>query len=400
MPREPAVASVDPRTSIAWYLGRLPSSLGIVPRMVAIIVVAAVVALPLVSVDVSVRGTGLVRPSIEKHDLKIAAMGVVDSVFVRLGQEVQAGQRLIRLRTDAQRARFDELSRQLLEREASIHDLRRLGTLDTTTLLGRTRRAIPLGTDRWRADLSRLRQQLQEADLRIHERRMTWDRLRELARGNHVAPAELDNADVALRLSIAGLRTVIEQARAEWAAQLRLAEEERYALEQQRAAVSAEVQQAELVAPVAGTIEQWQPLAAGSRVTVGDRIGVVSPTGTRLVADVAVSPVDIGQLRVGMPVRLHVDAFDYRVWGAIDGMVLAVGDDFLPGNDQRPAFRVVVAPSRATLTLGNGARGDLRKGMSLTARFVVARRSLLQLLIDDAGDWLDPRVTSPVRLRN
>jgi hypothetical protein len=36
-------------------------------------------------------------------------------------------------------------------------------------------------------------------------------------------------------------------------------------------------------------------------------------------------------------------------------------------------------------------RGDLKKGLTLTARYVVARRSLLQILHDDASAWLNPQ---------
>jgi len=35
--------------------------------------------------------------------------------------------------------------------------------------------------------------------------------------------------------------------------------------------------------------------------------------------------------------------------------------------------------------------GELSKGMTGSARFVTARRTLLQILYQDASEWLDPQ---------
>ena len=42
------------------------------------------------------------------------------------------------------------------------------------------------------------------------------------------------------------------------------------------------------------------------------------------------------------------------------------------------------------LHLKNGFKGNLKKGMTLQARFVVARRSLWELLFDKVDDWVNP----------
>jgi HlyD family secretion protein len=53
-------------------------------------------------------------------------------------------------------------------------------------------------------------------------------------------------------------------------------------------------------------------------------------------------------------------------------------------------FKVRCELAQRELVLPSGVRGTLRKGMTLQARFLVARRSLLQLLRDDLSSWLDP----------
>ena len=126
---------------------------------------------------------------------------------------------------------------------------------------------------------------------------------------------------------------------------------------------------------------------AGVRPT-GEQLAVISPD-TTLVADVYVTPRDIGLLRVGTVARLLIDAFDYNAWGVVPGRITQISDDFVL-LDRRPVFKVRCQLDRHELVLANGVRGALRKGMTLQARFLIARRSLLQLLYDDLASWLDP----------
>jgi membrane fusion protein, peptide pheromone/bacteriocin exporter len=42
------------------------------------------------------------------------------------------------------------------------------------------------------------------------------------------------------------------------------------------------------------------------------------------------------------------------------------------------------------LSLRNGYRGRLKKGMTVQARFIIAKRSLWQLLYDKADNWVNP----------
>jgi HlyD family secretion protein len=44
------------------------------------------------------------------------------------------------------------------------------------------------------------------------------------------------------------------------------------------------------------------------------------------------------------------------------------------------------------LRLKSGQEGEIKKGMTFNARFVIARRSLFQLLYDKVDDWLNPLV--------
>lgn len=134
----------------------------------------------------------------------------------------------------------------------------------------------------------------------------------------------------------------------------------------------------------------FAPLAPGAFVQQGQRLGDLSPDDA-LVAEVYVSPRDVGQIQPGQAVRMQVDAFHYTEWGMLRGTVKRVADDFtMRGNVSQPVFRVFVAPESLELVMRNGLRAEVRKGMTLQARFIVARRSLFSLIYESASHWMNP----------
>ena len=92
-----------------------------------------------------------------------------------------------------------------------------------------------------------------------------------------------------------------------------------------------------------------------------------------------------------MPVVLQVDAFNYNEWGTVTGKIASISSDIVIVNDQ-PAFKVRSTINQDHLTLKNGYRGTLKKGMTVHARFLVNERNLYQLLYDNVENWLNPMV--------
>jgi HlyD family secretion protein len=207
--------------------------------------------------------------------------------------------------------------------------------------------------------------------------------------------AEVEERRHALAEARAALRVVAERYRSRWQSELAATGADRKALESDLA----EFQQARawhrIASPVNGTVEELASVAPGSFVQAGDRLAVISPDSTK-VAEVYISPQDVGLIRVGMPVRLQIDAFRYTDWGFIPARVTEIANDFTLVNEV-PVFRVRCTLEQDRLHLPNGATGVVKKGMTLRAHFVMARRSVLNLLRDDVSDWIDPRASGPTR---
>jgi adhesin transport system membrane fusion protein len=67
----------------------------------------------------------------------------------------------------------------------------------------------------------------------------------------------------------------------------------------------------------------------GGVLRAGDEMMQISPTEGDMVFEVKINPVDIGQLSPGLPVTIKLDAFDYSVYGSLEGTLTYISSDTL-----------------------------------------------------------------------
>jgi hypothetical protein len=144
-----------------------------------------------------------------------------------------------------------------------------------------------------------------------------------------------------------------------------------------------------VISPVAGEIIRSAEVQNGGFVSYNQLIAEISPDG-ELLATCFVKPSDIGMIYEDQPVLIQVDAFKYNEWGMLKGRIADISDDMIIEGNSNALFRVRCTLENKTLTLKNGYSAVMKKGMSMTARMLVTRRSLFNLLFDKADKWFNP----------
>lgn len=86
--------------SIETYIYQHTTKSQIIYWIVLAAVTAVMIALPFIYVDISVQGSGVVRPVTEKTEIKSSITELIDSVYVREGDQVNKGDVLLRFRTN------------------------------------------------------------------------------------------------------------------------------------------------------------------------------------------------------------------------------------------------------------------------------------------------------------
>jgi multidrug resistance efflux pump len=374
------------KDSIEQHLARHSSRSQAIYVTIVIVLLAGIASLPLLNVDVSVQSAGVIRPLTEKHEVRVATPGVVERMLVRQNQTVHKGEPILVLQSGRLKTRDRLLDNRVAENRASIDDLEMLtGPRGQVGLAGRLR------SPRYRQEYTRYTNAISENQLRQDQAIREAERARVMFERSLISRVELEDREFQLSQLRAEAALLRERQLADWQTALTAAQTELAELLGQQADVAEQSTLSTVVAPITGTVEQVAALSRGSFVQGGDALAVISPSSS-LMADVYVSPRDIGLLRVGAPVRLQIDAFNYTEWGFVTGRVQEISSDFIMV-DQQPIFTVKCALDQDHLTLKNGFKGPLKKGMTLQARFVIARRSLFQLLYDDVNDWLNPALS-------
>jgi len=341
-------------------------------------VIATAAALPLIKVNVTVRSPGIIRPATEKQEIHALVSALAAQVLVRDNQTVGPGDVIVLLRATALDDRAALLAARVTEKQSLLADL--------TLLLSRNDPA--LHTADYQREYRQFVTEVRDNRLAQERARRETARVRDLYGTQSTTASDLEDKEFQLAQLQSQGRMILERYRTRWQTALTSLRTDLQDLASQQAQVAEQRAAYTITAPASGTVELVASLSPGSPVQEGELLAVISPRSD-LVAQVYVAPRDIGLLHPGMAVRMMVDAFNYTDWGVIEGSVTEISDDFVEV-DGRPMFKVTCALARTRLSLANGFTSTVRKGMTLQARFVVAERSLLQLLRDDVNDWLNP----------
>jgi multidrug resistance efflux pump len=347
---------------------------------------SALIALPIVHVDVSIQASGRVRPAVERSTIVARVAGFVSSIRVHDNDLVHVGDTLLTLDSQALQAKWDFVSTQLDEVGKELADLHCL--LDNLA----NKQPVTLGdlqTARYIAEYQKFDTQCRNASLKIDRTDREMSRTKQLLANRVVASREFDESSFNASEARAESEVINRQTIAQWHA-------DKVQRQTQLERLRAEARQLEdeknlysVKAPVDGTIMGFEGLVKGSYVQAGQRIADISPTSD-FVLDVSVLPKDIGRVFNGQTVKIQVDAYPYTIWGLLPGRVLTVSADYLQESQRSGAFKVIVRPDRDYLQTRDGLTGTLKKGMTATARFFVARRSLWELAYEDMDKLFNP----------
>ncbi|WP_241774895.1 HlyD family efflux transporter periplasmic adaptor subunit [Flavobacterium sp. Leaf82] len=147
-----------------------------------------------------------------------------------------------------------------------------------------------------------------------------------------------------------------------------------------------------VLAPISGTIENFSGIQKGSFINASQSIATIS-AADHLIVENNVSPADIGLIKKNQKVKFQLDAFNYNQWGLLEGKVIDI-DRNITIQGEHAFFKVRCAFNSTTLKLKSGYQSNVSKGMTLTTRYIIIRRSLFDLLFDKMDDWLNPKQLS------
>lgn len=333
-----------------------------------------------IKTKISVQSAGLIRSMSEPVELISPVVAEVKSTNMTENKFVHQGDTLIWLNNEKLAERNKHLNTLITQNNDYLSDLKLM--LDF--------RYSSLKTELFKSVHAQYRQKSAEYDLQIEILRKSFDRTQSLFEKKVVPLTEKEDHEFQLEKAIEAKNIFVRQSRSEWqklTTEYKLANQN---YENEINGLSRDFENYFILSPCAGHITNYNGLQSGSYVTTGQTIAVISPDD-ELVTEHLVPPKDIGYLEKAMPVVFQIDAYNYNQWGLATGEITDISNEVYIVNNQ-PYFRVRCSLNEQFLSLKNGYKGYLKKGLTTTARFQVTERTLAQLLFDKADNWLNPKL--------
>jgi multidrug resistance efflux pump len=333
-----------------------------------------------IKTKISVQCSGLIRSMSEPVDLISPIVAEVKSINIAENKFVSKGDTLLWLNNQKLAERNEHLNSLIAQNNDYLSDLFQM--LDI--------RYASLKTELYKSVYAQYNQKLADHNLQIEILRKTFDRTQLLFEKKVVPLAEKEEQEFNLEKSIESKSIFIQQSRSDWQ---KLTAEYKLANDKYQNEIDGLLRDFEnyfILSPCVGHITNFSGIKPGSYVTTGQRIAVISPED-ELVSEHLVPPKDIGFLEKAMPVVFQVDAYNYNQWGLASGVITDISNEVYILNSQ-PYFRVRCSLNEQFLSLKNGYKGYLKKGLTTNASFQVTERTLAQLLFDKADNWLNPNL--------
>jgi adhesin transport system membrane fusion protein len=141
------------------------------------------------------------------------------------------------------------------------------------------------------------------------------------------------------------------------------------------------LERSEIRSPVDGIVNDVQNTTIGGFVGPGEKIMQVVPIGDKLLVEARVRPSDIAFIRVNHRANVKVTAYDFSIYGGLEGKVVQISADSIYDEVKQEAyFTVIVETDRAWLQSAD-KKLPITPGMICDVEILTGRKSILSYLL-------------------
>ena len=336
-------------------------------------------------IDQVTRASGSVIASDRTQEIQALEGGIITTLTVKEGDNVKKGQLLVILEEERAKAAVDNSATKIaalqakvsrLEAELFNRPLKFSPSLDAypeyianqTALYNRRRQAIE-------QDIRSL-----EAILRLSQQELNMNE--PLLKYGDVSQADV----IRLRRQVADIQSQISNKRNKYFEEaqndLTKTQEELESEQEQMRDRTQVLQEKRLIAPTDGKVNNIKITTLGGVVKPGEVVMQILPTNSSLIVEVKVKPTDIADVSIGQKANIKLDAYDYSIYGTLDGVVSYISPDSLMQSTPRgeePYYRVQIKII-GTEFKDRQQKIQIKPGMTVNVDIKAKQRTVLSYL--------------------
>jgi len=139
----------------------------------------------------------------------------------------------------------------------------------------------------------------------------------------------------------------------------------------------------EVRSPMDGIVRNVRLTTLGGVAKPGEEIMQIVPVDDDLIIEAKVKPSDIAFVKPGLPATIKLDAYDYSIYGTLEGEVIYISADTLDvdvRSNEQPYYRVQIKTSIHNLVSKKNERIDVQPGMTAVAEIKTGKKTVLHYL--------------------
>ncbi|MFY9809962.1 HlyD family type I secretion periplasmic adaptor subunit [Aquabacterium sp.] len=346
-------------------------------------------------IDQVTRAPGQVIASSRTQIIQSSDGGVVEAVLVKEGDQVTKGQMLVKLDTTKAEASF-------LETRAKANALRATRARLNAEIFG--------GTPKFPEEVTKYPQFISNQLLLLSKRRQAISSeisalqgIRELAQRELqmnqplLATGDISMAEVLkIQRQVADLEAQIVNKRNKYLqdtqAELGKVEEDLAGVEQLLAQRKDQLERTHLVSPVSGVVKNVRITTIGGVVKASEEVMQIVPMDDDLVVEAKVRPADIAFLKPGLDASVKIDAYDYTVYGSLNGKLAYISADTLTEDlkqNEQAYYRVQVRTTSKQFSGRSSHHMEIQPGMTATVEIKTGSNTVLRYLMKPLVKTID-----------
>ena len=338
-------------------------------------------------IDQITRAQGQIIPSSRTQIIQAPDGGVIEKLLVREGAEVDRGELLVR---------FDQTKAEASYREAEF----KVAGLSAT--VARLRSEVFGGEPIFKPETMQFPEFRQnQTDLLRKRRESLESEIRAIERMKVLAQRELDMTKPLLKTGDVSMAEVLRLERlvAEQEGQItnrtnkyqQDSQSELNKLEEELAGAKESLIQrknlldnTELRAPVNGTVKNVRVTTRGGVLRPGDELMQIVPVDDALIVEAKVKPSDVAFLKPDQDVVIKIDAYDYTIYGSLEGKLTYISADTLNEDikqGEQAYYRVQVKTESPRFNRRPNENLQLQPGMTATIEIKTGGNTVLKYLL-------------------
>lgn len=351
------------------------------------LLLVAVIWASLSKLDVVITSTGNIQPEGNLQIVQTYAGGIVNTINVKEGVHVEAGDTLLTLNTDSididenqllNQKRIIEIQQQLYKKILEGEDISVIDYSDYNEQELSYIRTITDSDMSYKNKLKSLENEKENAEINLKIAQLQLEQYKEIGseRQNQIQSAQVEQ----YKLNVDNADIQIKDAKTQYSQQINsyiseLSEKkkdidnnlEKYALSKEYQTI---------IAPVSGYINSLNVNTIGETVASAQELVTIVPDNTPLEMLCYVKNMDISDIREGMEAEIKLDAYSYNKYGTVKGTVKYVSPSSFVSDSMGNVYLVKIEFNN------NNSNIELISGLSGSVEIKTDKRTVLEYFMD------------------